>query len=136
MFWSRYIEPFLEDLAVTQIALAVRDAKERGIDGDKLLQEVEGLLLAACRKTFARMADFDRRLLGRGFPDKIALRSTDREYQAMKDFIEMHIRAERQMWKPKNWFQNWYADNPALVWAIGIAIAVVGAVVGLLQILM
>ena len=45
VFWSRYIEPFLEDLATQQIEAAASLARERRVDVRGLLTEIEGLLL-------------------------------------------------------------------------------------------
>src|ERR1700724_42620 len=37
VFWSRYIEPFLEELCISQIGRAVSMAKERDVDARLLL---------------------------------------------------------------------------------------------------
>lgn len=76
VFWTRYIEPFLEELSISEIAAAVCMAEKRHVDAKKLLSEVQGLLSAAFRKVYARMAEIDRRLRGKGFPDKVAPIST------------------------------------------------------------
>ena len=44
VFWSRYIEPFLEELCVSEITAAVSMARERGVDARLLLPELRGLL--------------------------------------------------------------------------------------------
>lgn len=126
VFWSRYIEPFLEDLAVREIGTAVASARERNVDAHLLLPEIQGLLVAATRKTFSRMADVDRRLRGKGFPEKIHLRNIDRELQGMNGFIEERIRAELAMWKPKPRIEAWYEQNKFWVWFIGIIATIAG----------
>src|SRR5713101_7993173 len=65
VFWSRYIEPFLEDLCISEITAAVSMAKDREVDARLLLPEVQGLLSAGFRKVYAHMADVDRRLRGK-----------------------------------------------------------------------
>jgi hypothetical protein len=47
VFWSRYIDPFLEALATHEITTAVSMARERSIDARSLLPEVQRLLIEA-----------------------------------------------------------------------------------------
>ncbi|WOB06886.1 hypothetical protein [Piscinibacter gummiphilus] len=129
VFWGRYIEPFLEDLAIKQIASAVKEARERQVDAKLLLPEVQNLLLAACTKVYRRMAQIDQSLLGKGFPEKVRLRSTTREYEEMSSFIKKHIDAELEMWKPRPWYEGWYERNKFVVWAVGTVIAIAGLAV-------
>jgi hypothetical protein len=98
VFWSRYIEPFLEDLAVQEMTAAVAAARERGVDAKLLLPEVEGLLLSSCKKVFNRMAEIDQRLRGKGYPQSVQRRSIEDKYNRMKEFIQIRIRAEIEMW--------------------------------------
>jgi len=139
VFWSRYIEPFLEDLTVQEIAAAVATARERGVDAKQLLSEVEGLLLSSCKKVFNRMADIDQRLHGKGYPRSVPLRAIEDKYEPMKEFIERRIRAEIEIWRPKRRHEGWYERNKFLVWLIGtivgvgsLIVAVVGLIVKLL----
>ena len=124
VFWSRYIEPFLEDLCISEIGAAVVMAKERGVDAQLLLPEVQNLLSAGCRKVYASMAEVDRGLRGKGFPHKGQLRSIDSEVSAMTRFIEERIHAELVMWKPKSRAELWYERNKVWVWAIGIGVSI------------
>lgn len=126
VFWSRYIEPFLEDLCISEIGAAGAMAKERGVDARLLLPEVQNLLSAGCRRAYVSMADVDRRLRGKGFPDKVELRSIDREASALAQFIEERVRAEFAMWKPKSRVELWYERNKFWVWAIGIIVSILG----------
>lgn len=123
VFWSQYIEPFLEELTVQQLSAAVKEARERSVDARLLLPEIQNLLLAACRSAFMRMAEIDRNLLGKGFPEKIQLRSTSLEYAAMQAFVNKHVNAELEMWKPKHGYEEWYERNKFFVWIVGIVIA-------------
>lgn len=132
VFWGRYIEPFLEDLSVKEIAAAAAAARERGVDGPKLLGEVEGLLLSYSRKTLNEMAKIDRRLRGKGYPDSVPLRSVDREYGLVEQFIQMHVRAEIEMWKPRPWYDLWYEQNRFWVWLIGALLTAAGIAATLL----
>jgi hypothetical protein len=101
VFWGRYIEPFLEALCVSEIGAAVSEAKERGVDGRLLLVEIQGMLSAGFARVYNRMAEIDQRLLGKGFPEQIARRSTANELDAMTQFLGSLIRGELDMWRPK-----------------------------------
>lgn len=124
VFWSRFIEPFLEDIVVNELTAAIASAKKCEVDARVLLPEVQGLLLSSCRRTLQRMADVDRRLLGQGFPESVPLRSIEREYAAMREFIEKHVQAELAMWKSRPAYELWYERNKFWVWAVGTVLAV------------
>lgn len=123
VFWSRYIEPFLESLAIQEIAAAVAAARERRVDAKLLLPEVQGLLLSASRKVLARMAQTDQRLLGKGYPQSVPLRPIENEVASVREFIEKHVRAELEMWLPKAWYEEWYERNKFWVWVVGTLLA-------------
>ena len=129
VFWGRYIDPFLEALAIEEIDVAVTSAKERRVDATLLLPEVQGLLIAAVLKVFRQMAEIDRRLRGKGFPEKVSLRSTESEVNRLSEFIEERIRSELAMWKPRWRVEEWYERNKFLVWLVGTIVAVAGLAV-------
>jgi hypothetical protein len=131
IFWGRYIDPFLEALAIEEIELAVSSAKERKIDATLLLPEVQSLLNAAVQKVFREMAGIDRRLLGKGFPETVPLRSTEGEAAQLSAFIEERVRCELEMWKPRSAVDEWYERNKFWVWLVGIVIGVAGLAVKL-----
>ena len=133
IFWARYIEPFLEALCISEIGIAVSMAKKRGVDAKLLLPEVQGLLSAGFRKVYARMADVDRRLRGKGFPDKVRLMSIESKVRAMENFLDERIRAEVAMWKPKSRLEAWYERNKFVVWVIGAVITIFLGLLGLLS---
>lgn len=101
VFWSRYIEPFLEQLCISEIAAAVSMAKERGVDARLLLPELQGLFSAGFKKIYTHMADIDQRLRGRGYPEKVGRKSIDSPLKAMDEFLNESINAEISMWKPE-----------------------------------
>lgn len=126
VFWGRYIDPFLEALAIEEIAFAISSAKERRVDATLLLPEVQGLLVAAVQKTFGAMADVDRRLRGKGYPDSLPLRSIEGEVGQLRTFIDERVRCELAMWKPKSALEEWYDRNKFLVWVVGTVLTVAG----------
>lgn len=101
VFWSRYIEPFLENICITEIDFAVSTAKNRDVDGRLLLRELHELLASGCRRVYARMTDVDQRLRGKGSPKSVPARSVEREADLMNEFIEERINGELAMWKPQ-----------------------------------
>lgn len=133
VFWSRYIEPFLEQLCISEIEAAVSMARGKNVDARLLLPELQGLLSSGFRKVYERMADVDRRLRGKGFPNSVALRSVEPEIQRMDKFLDERIMAEIEMWKPKPWFEAWHERNKFWVWLIGVFLAVMGILAKLLN---
>ena len=129
VFWSGYIEPFLEDLVVREISSAIISAREKGVDAVLLLPEVQGLLIAGARKIFAHMAEVDRRLRVGGYPESVTLRSVDPELQTITQFIDEQINAELAMWKPKRRVESWYEQNKFWIWLIGIVVTIGGIAV-------
>lgn len=132
IFWARYIDPFLEAIAIGEISAAVSVAQERGVDAKQLLPEVQGILIAAVKRTFSKMAEIDQRLLGRGYPDRIPLRSVDGEVKRLTEFIEECVRCELALWKPKSGFEQLYERNKFWVWLVGTVFTVAGLCVKLL----
>lgn len=124
VYWDRYIDPFLEALAIEEIDFAVSSAKERKVDATCLLPEVQALLIAAVQKIFREMAEIDRRLLGKGYPESVPLRSVEDEVSQLRAFIEERIRCELAMWRPKSAVEEWYDRNKFWVWLVGIIVAV------------
>lgn len=132
LFWGRYIEPFLEDLATSEIKAAVATAKERDVDGKAVLLEVSGMLKAGCEKIFQEMAIIDQRLRGKGYPNSVHRRSIDNELAMMSDFIDQHVNGEIAMWKSKSALEEWCNRNKFWVWAIPIAASIAAAIAKLL----
>lgn len=126
VFWGRYIDPFLEALAINEIDFAVSSAKERRVNATLLLPEVQDLLIAAIQRTFQEMTEIDRHLLGKGHPESVPLRSIEGEVSQLSAFVKERIRSELAMWKPKSALEEWYDRNKFLVWLVGIVVAVAG----------
>lgn len=101
VFWSRYIEPFLEHLYISEIEAAVSMCHERYVDAKLLLPEVQDLLTAGVKKVFENMAEVDQRLRGKGYPEKINRQSVANYIQRMEAFVTERIRAELDMWEAR-----------------------------------
>ena len=134
VFWSRYIEPFLEQLCISEIEAAISMAREKSVDARLLLPELQGLLSAGFKKVYEHMADVDRRLRGKGYPNSVALRSVELEIQRMDKFLDERILAEIEMWRPKPWFEAWHERNKFWVWLTGIVLTIAGILAKILNI--
>ena len=129
VFWSGYIEPFLQELIVAELAAASAAAKERDVDARKLIPEVQALLLLGCRQVLRKMAEVDHRLRGQGYPEKTDERSTEPELLSLREFLNRHAEAELQMWNPRTTCERWYERNKFWVWAAGLVVGIAGLAV-------
>lgn len=131
VFWSRYIEPFLEDISFKAIELAMKVAEERKIPLRQPLLEAQGQLYGLCRRAFDRMATIDQRLRSGGFPEKVQLRNTHNELARMQQFIDKRIDAELRAIPIKSSSRmarvnQWQKENPFLFWLIPLSVAIIG----------
>ncbi|WP_431049673.1 hypothetical protein [Roseateles sp. L2-2] len=126
VFWGGYIEPFLQDLVLQELKEARTLAKEREVNGSEVLVEVKGLLTSALHRVFAKMADVDQRLRGGGYPSQVQLRPVEKELAQVQAFLDRHVQAELEMWKPRPSYEAWYDRNKFLIWAAGTFLTVVG----------
>ncbi len=122
VFWGRYIEPFLEDVAGKIINETLRLAAEKGQDPRLCLPETAGLLKSIARRAFARMAEIDRRLRGTGNPQSVPLRDTASELGAVEEFIDRRIAAELAMIRPRFKVNEFYNEHPFLFWFIALLV--------------
>lgn len=99
VFWNRYIEPFLEEISYKAIDLTINICKEKEEKIREPLLETGVQLKSLVRKAYASMADVDRRLSGRGYPQNVAKKDIDTEIAAMDKFIDARIQSEISMSK-------------------------------------
>ena len=129
VFWARYIEPFLEDLIEKTMQETIRLAAEKHQDPRLCLPEAAGLLTGLCRKAFARMADIDQRLRGRGQPQTVQRRDVGREVSSMEEFIDRRLKSELLMIRKPSRINELYHQHPFWFWFLALLI---GSVVTLL----
>jgi hypothetical protein len=130
VFWSGYIEPYLEQLSISEVTDAVSLAREKRVDAKLLLSELRNLLSSGCSNVYREMANVDRRLRGGGSPQSVKLRSTDEESQVMDRFIRERVDAEVKMWtSPSRRLERWYEWNRFWVWAIAVIVTVLGIII-------
>ncbi|MDH3504429.1 MAG: hypothetical protein OEM58_07870 [Nitrospirota bacterium] len=126
VFWTRYIEPFLENIIDHVVTETLRLSAEKRQDPKLTLLEASSLLKSLIHRAFRRMADVDRRLCGKGYPEKVPLRNTDSEIAGMEQFLDQRIIAELAMNKPRHWINEFYDEHPFLFWLIGFLITAAG----------
>jgi hypothetical protein len=131
VFWSRYIEPFLEDLTFRAVDYALKLSAEKGVNPQPVLTEVQGLLHSYTRATLERMAEIDARLR-KPLLGGMARRSIAREQREMERFIDARINAELAVIRrPRSWWKAinaWWKEHPVLPWSITAAIGLIGLV--------
>lgn len=134
VFWGGYIEPFLEDISFRAIDAAIAKSKAQDTILQPVLRDVLELLKLGFDNVYARMADVDRRLRGKGYPESAPQKDTTPYLKKMERFVVRRIEAELKLWKPVPWFaglERFYENNKGLVWIIGSLIAAVGVMVGI-----
>ncbi|MBI4643151.1 MAG: hypothetical protein HY743_05350, partial [Deltaproteobacteria bacterium] len=136
VFWGRYIEPFLEDISFRAIDQTIRLCNEKKERLKEPLTETADLLKMLVRKTYDLMADVDRRLRGRGFPQSVANRSVNGEIAEMDRFIDARVQAENAMYKTPSIFKKIYNEHESLIKIIGIVVGVIGILLTILKIFM
>lgn len=130
VFWRGYIEPFLEDIAFRAVDYALKLCADRQVHAKQSLLETERLLDFYIPRVYARMADIDRRLRGRGFPNKVPLRDTAPQQRGMQELVKARVQGELRVLRPESsrWRRanQWIKDHPIVTTAIGTAVALAG----------
>jgi hypothetical protein len=129
VFWGRYIEPFLEDSVDRLVKETLRLCEEKREKPNEPLTELGGLLKSLAHRAYDRMVEIDQRLRGRGYPESVGRRRTDREFKRMEEFIDQRISAEQAMVKPRLRINEFYNEHPFLFWLIAL---IVSAAIGLI----
>lgn len=131
VFWGRYTEPFLEDSVDRLVKETLTLCEEKRLGPKEPLAELSGLLKSLAHRAYDRMADIDQRLRGKGYPESVSRRQTNREFARMEEFIDQRIAAEQAMIKPKLRINEFYHEHPFLFWLIAL---LVSAAIGLVAI--
>ncbi len=137
LFWGGYIEPFLEHISFSVIEEAVEKCKNHKTELQPVLNDVQELLTLGIRNVYAQMADVDRRLRGKGYPEKVPSKNTDAYVKRMEAFVSRRIESELKLWKFKPWFtriEHFYEGNKGLVWIVGSLISILAIVVSIIKV--
>ena len=89
LFWSRYIEPFIEDIVERVVMETAQEAMDRHIALEPALRDAERYLKQLAQVTYRRMAEVDQRLRGKGHPSSVKPRSVENEISGMESLIRV-----------------------------------------------
>ena len=128
VFWTRYIEPFLENIIDHVVTETLRLSAEKKQNPKLTLLEASSLLKSLIHRAYGGMADIDRRLRGKGDPKSVPLRSTDSEVAGMEQFLDRRINAELAMLRPWRRINEFYNEHQFLIWLIGSLITIAGII--------
>lgn len=105
VFWNGFIEPFLEAIFLWGFDLGLCYAKERQVDSQKVVQYAKECLSEGILTIYQRMQDIDRRLRGKGFPDKVTPHNISELVKAMQErlqeYYESALRSQSVVEKPE-----------------------------------
>ncbi len=146
IFWRNYIEPYLKDLAQRMLRCTAEQCKDRGVDFAWAGPQTAGLVKAVNTRAFNRMAEIDRRLMGRGHPESVRRMNIDSKLADANQFVDQLLKSELAMWKasassasaradtpssPAKIFYSWQSDTPARIGRAFIRAALEGAIADL-----
>jgi len=101
VFWSGYIEPFLEDFIIKTLKWTSNQCEENKLKPDKSLEEATELLKAFVVNIYGKMAGIDQTLGSRGHPDHVARKNVSGEIARMSKFLDSHVNSEKALWKSR-----------------------------------
>lgn len=88
VFWAGFFEPFMTDAAKTIFQWVIDHCSSQNLDPAEYLAEARDLLRVFVVKTYQAMAETDRVLRGRGFPESVALKQVDHKIKGMDSHID------------------------------------------------
>ena len=88
VFWGRYIEPFLEDVAERLIAEISKECIENNLNLEEELRALSVNLKNMYIRVFEEMIKIDQRLLGKGYPDRIPKKRRFREIADINIYLD------------------------------------------------
>lgn len=131
VFWGGYIEPFLEHISFSVIDEMVKKCKIEKITLQPVLNDVQELLKLGFNNVYARMADVDRLLIGKGYPEKVSqIKNVDDYVKRMEGFVSRRIKSELCKSRPWiMWIERSYENNKALLLLISFIVGIILAIV-------
>ncbi len=88
VFWADLFEPFMIDAAKTLFQWIIDHCRSQNLDPAEYLAEARDLLKVFVVKTYRAMAEADRVLRGRGFPESVPLKPVDHKVKGMHTHID------------------------------------------------
>ena len=93
VFWEGYIEPFLEDRIIKSLNELENICRNKNINVEDYIHEMESLLKWLVNKTYNNMADIDQILRGGGFPKSVNRVIVSGRIEMMNEYISKAIAA-------------------------------------------
>jgi hypothetical protein len=105
VFWNGFIEPFLEALFLWGFDLALSYARDRQVDSQQVIGHTKECLSEGISTIYQRMQDIDRRLRGKGYPDRVTSHNISGLVKAMQkrlqEYYESALRSHPVVKEPK-----------------------------------
>jgi hypothetical protein len=97
IFWNGYIEPFMEDVILKTLDWTSEQCERKKSQLNTHLEEAAELLnKTLVENLYRKMREIDRRLRGKGFPQRVPLRPVDDEIARMSEFISDHVNSKKK----------------------------------------
>lgn len=124
VFWTRFIEPFLEDIILRSLDKTVSLCRDKKINLNKPISETGTMLKVIVRNVYEDMADVDRRLRGNGYPGSVKKKDVTSKIASMSQLIDERIKSELAIWKKPSTLTEFYHNHPFLFWLIRALIGI------------
>lgn len=102
VFWSGFIEPFLEDILVWGFEFALDYIKKRNSDRREVILYARECLINGLYLTYNKMQKIDRNLRGKGYPDQISPRDISQDIKKMQIKLDEYQDSTLAVSKTKN----------------------------------
>ncbi|MGD8563303.1 MAG: hypothetical protein PVG03_12220 [Desulfarculaceae bacterium] len=135
IFWSDdCIEPFLKHISSVTIEDAVKRCTAQNTKLKPVLKNVQELLSLGFLNVYQKMANVDRRLRGKGYPNRVELRDIDVYITKMDEFVARRIDSEIKLWKPfRKRLQHLYNNNKWFFKLLGSIITLLALIFAILE---
>ena len=136
VFWTRFIEPFLEDGIIKMLDEIAEDCTKGDLDPISHTEEAAALYKVMVARVYNRMAYIDRCLRGEGFPERVSRKDVSGKIVAMEKFIDGQLNVKKATLpktSPKSSrgkLNEFYNDHPFAFWLIAILVGIVSIIIG------
>lgn len=129
VFWTRFIEPFLEDIILRSLDKTVLLCRGKKINLNEPIAEVGNILKVIVHNVYENMADVDQRLRGNGYPDNVKKKDVTSKIASLSKLIDERIKSELAIWEKPSALTDFYHNHPFLFWLISALIGISGLII-------
>ncbi len=132
VFWTRFIEPFLEDGIINILDTIAEDCLQGSLDPTPHLEEAVGLYKIMTIKVYRRMVQIDRNLRGEGFPEKATPKDANSKIASMERFIDGQLKVKKALLlkkRPDNWTEKiklFYNEHQFFFYILALILTIAG----------